>query len=51
MLTREEVETATRAELQAYLESRGFAVYESESTEDLREAARQDVELIEKEGE
>ena len=50
MMTSEQVETATRAELQEYLEARGFAVYESESTEDLREAARQDIELIEKEG-
>jgi hypothetical protein len=36
----------TRAELVAYLEGRGFAVYESESTEDLREAVRLDSELV-----
>ncbi len=34
----------TRNELQAYLEGRGFAVYEHESTESLREAAIQDME-------
>ena len=38
------IPTATRAELQAYLEHRGFAVYETEDTEDLREAAQLDME-------
>lgn len=36
--------TATRAELQEYLERRGFAVYEHEDTDDLREATRLDME-------
>jgi hypothetical protein len=47
-VTSEEVGTATRAELQEYLEGRGFAVYESEHTEELREAAAQDIELVER---
>lgn len=37
--TPDELATATRAELQQYLEARGFAVYESEDVEDLRTAA------------
>ena len=32
----------SRAQLQTYLEGRGFAVYDSESTDDLLEAARLD---------
>jgi hypothetical protein len=32
-----------RADLQQYLEARGFAVYDSEDTETLREAVRQDL--------
>lgn len=39
-----DVRRATRAELQAYLEARGFAVYEHEDTEDLRQAALLDIE-------
>ena len=35
---REEIETATRAELVKYLEGWGCACYDSESTELLREA-------------
>jgi len=35
---------AGREDLQRYLENRGFAVYDHESTETLREAARQDME-------
>jgi hypothetical protein len=35
--------TMTRAELVEYLEGRGFAVYENEPTEELREAARLDM--------
>jgi len=38
-MNEEELATATRAELQEYLESWGFAVYESEDTEKLRVAA------------
>ena len=34
----------SRAQIQAYLEGRGFAVYDDESTGDLREAARLDME-------
>ena len=37
-----EARNAARQELKDYLESRGFAVYEGESLEDLREAAVQD---------
>lgn len=33
----------SRWELQDYLERRGFAVYDNENTEDLREAARLDM--------
>jgi hypothetical protein len=44
-MTKEEVETATRAELQAYLENQGFAVFEKEHTEDLRIAVRLDIEV------
>lgn len=37
------VENWSRWELQQYLEGRGFAVYDSEDIEDLREAARLDM--------
>lgn len=43
LVTREEAETATRAELQAYLEGRGFAVHEKEHTEELRIAVMLDI--------
>ena len=39
-MTRDAVKTATREELQAYLESRGFAVYAKDKISDLRVAAR-----------
>ena len=38
------VDMATRVQLQAYLENRGFTVHEHEATEELREAARLDME-------
>lgn len=38
------LENWSRWELQQYLEERGFAVYDHEDTEDLREAARLDME-------
>lgn len=38
-MTKAEIETATRAELVAYLESWGFQCYDWESTALLREAA------------
>lgn len=38
------LQEADREDLQHYLETRGFAVYDHESTEVLREAARQDME-------
>ncbi len=34
-----EIQDATRAELTEYLESWGFAVYDNERTEDLRDAS------------
>jgi hypothetical protein len=37
-----EMKTATREELQAYLEGRGFAVYDHEDIDDLRTAAMLD---------
>ena len=40
--TRSELKTAKRAELQSYLEHRGFAVDSDESTTELREAALED---------
>ena len=40
------MDDATREELQAYLESRGFAVYAHEDTEDLRTAANLDRNLL-----
>lgn len=39
----ERLETASRDELQQYLESRGYGVYDHEDTEDLRKAAIDDV--------
>ena len=42
-----EMRAATRDEIQAYLESRGFAVYDDESTETLREAAILDAIMVE----
>jgi hypothetical protein len=38
-MTRNELQTATRDELIAYLESWGFQCYEHETTDELREAA------------
>ena len=38
-MTWQQLRTADRPALQEYLESRGFAVYDSEDTESLREAA------------
>jgi len=35
----------TRAQLQEYLEGEGFAVYDDESTEKLREAARLNIDM------
>lgn len=46
----EDVENASRDELQEYLEGRGFAVYDSEHVEELREAVRLDIDLVRKEG-
>jgi len=40
------VENWSRWELQRYLEERGLAVYDHEDTEDLREAARLDMEEV-----
>jgi len=40
----------TRAQLQSYLENRGFAVYDSEPTTVLMEAVRLDLEEVAKEG-
>lgn len=37
--TREELAQASRAELVAYLEAWGFQCYDSETTDELREAA------------
>jgi len=48
-MTSKEVRTATRAELQEYLENRGFGVYEDEETEDLRTAAQLDINMVEEE--
>ena len=45
-----DVSGATRQELQEYLENRGFAVYEKEDTEDLREAVRLDIPIAERAG-
>ena len=39
-MTDKELKTATRDELQGFLEARGFAVYASETTKELRIAAR-----------
>jgi hypothetical protein len=41
-VTREHVERMTRGELQNHLELRGYAVYDDESTRDLRECALED---------
>ncbi len=41
-VSRRDLERATRAELVDYLEARGSACYDSESTELLREAALED---------
>jgi hypothetical protein len=41
-VTREHVERMTRYELQTHLEQRGFAVYDDESTAELRECALED---------
>jgi len=49
-MTDKELKTATRDELQGYLESRGFAVYSSEKTKELRVAARLQAAQERKEG-
>lgn len=38
-MTRDELQQASRAELVAYLESWGFQCYDSETTDELRDAA------------
>lgn len=47
--TSEELLTASRSEIQDYLEGRGFAVYDSEGTEQLRIAAVLDAKEVEAE--
>lgn len=44
-MTKEQLQNASREELQTYLESWGFAVYPHETTESLREAALQNQEI------
>jgi hypothetical protein len=39
--SRDEIQTASREQLVAYLENWGFQCYDSESTDELREAALQ----------
>ena len=46
-ITREDVERMTRHQLIEFLESRGTACYDDETTKDLRECAFQDVECEE----
>ena len=43
-VTTRDIEHMTRRQLVEYLESRGYACYDDESTQDLRECAFQDVE-------
>jgi hypothetical protein len=49
-MTDKELKTATRDELQGFLEARGFAVYASETTKELRVAARLQAAQERKEG-
>jgi len=46
---RQNPDTATRDELQVYLEWRGFAVYPNEPTYQLRKAVIMDLEVLNKE--
>jgi hypothetical protein len=41
-VTREHVERMSRGELESYLELRGYAVFDDESTHELRECALED---------
>ena len=41
-VSRDDFKTMSRDELQAYLEARGFAVYDNETREDLERAAEDD---------
>ena len=42
----QDINQASRQELQEYLEGRGFAVYDHEDVETLREAARLDIDEV-----